>query len=160
METSYEIICAQARKAPRKEYLELLAQPAKITLYTLKDEIANQNKTLNFTLQITLEKLNGIKHHVNKLINKLKNGAIKKIPEYDLLGMIISFKINFKASAKGCSKPQNPTISGPSRLWTEASIFRSAKVKKATAIITGKIVKIESRIFKIIYFIVMVFFNN
>jgi hypothetical protein len=31
IETSYETICAALRKAPKKAYLELLAQPDKIT---------------------------------------------------------------------------------------------------------------------------------
>jgi len=32
METSYDIICAADRKAPRKAYFELLDQPARIIL--------------------------------------------------------------------------------------------------------------------------------
>ena len=44
IETSYEIICAAERKAPKKAYLELLAQPPKIMPYTFKEDIAKINK--------------------------------------------------------------------------------------------------------------------
>jgi hypothetical protein len=37
IETSYEIICAAERRAPRKAYLELLAQPAIIIPYTVSE---------------------------------------------------------------------------------------------------------------------------
>lgn len=43
METSYDIICAAERNAPRKAYFELLAHPAIIILYTLNDDIAKIN---------------------------------------------------------------------------------------------------------------------
>jgi len=39
IETSYEIIWAAERKAPKKAYLELLDHPAIITECTLKEEI-------------------------------------------------------------------------------------------------------------------------
>ena len=41
IETSYEIICAAERNAPKKAYFELLDHPAIITECTLKEEIAN-----------------------------------------------------------------------------------------------------------------------
>jgi len=41
IETSYEIICAADRNAPKKAYFELLDHPAIITEWTLNDEIAN-----------------------------------------------------------------------------------------------------------------------
>lgn len=39
-DTSYEIICAAERNAPKKAYFELLDQPAIIIPYTLKPDIA------------------------------------------------------------------------------------------------------------------------
>lgn len=50
---------------------------------------------------------------------------------------MISFTTNFKASAKGCKTPQNPTTLGPFRRWIEAIAFRSASVKNATTMIIG-----------------------
>src|SRR5690606_8217578 len=43
MASSYDNICAAARKAPRKAYLELDAQPATITPYTPMDVMAMTN---------------------------------------------------------------------------------------------------------------------
>ena len=39
---------------------------------------------------------------------------------------------SFKASAKGCNTPLNPTLVGPLRCWAKAKILRSNKVKNAT----------------------------
>jgi hypothetical protein len=46
IDTSYDIICADERIAPKKAYFELLDQPDKITPYTANDETANINKIL------------------------------------------------------------------------------------------------------------------
>jgi len=78
MDTSYESIWAQERKEPKKAYLELLAQPAKIILYTDNEEIANQTNKLKLKSISTLLKLKGIKDQDKKLRNKPKNGAIIK----------------------------------------------------------------------------------
>src|SRR5262245_3904624 len=42
IETSYDTICAAERRAPRKAYFELDAQPAMITPYTPSDEMAKR----------------------------------------------------------------------------------------------------------------------
>jgi hypothetical protein len=55
----------------------------------------------------------GITNHRRRLQKKVKTGANKKIKTLALLGIIISFKNNFKPSAIGCKKPKNPTIFGP-----------------------------------------------
>lgn len=64
IKTSCEIICAVERNAPRKAYLELLAQPPKIIPYTFKDEIANKKSIpksilaiVNISLYILILKL-------------------------------------------------------------------------------------------------------
>jgi len=46
MDTSYEIICAVERNAPKKEYCELLDHPDIITPYIPKDDIAKMYKKL------------------------------------------------------------------------------------------------------------------
>jgi hypothetical protein len=58
----------------------------------------------------------GIIIQLIKLKTKIQTGANTKTQLFDLLGIISSFKNNFKASAIGCNKPQNPTIFGPLRL--------------------------------------------
>lgn len=52
-------------------------------------------------MQIGLPGSNGIKIQLIKLIKRDKNGLIKKRFLLDLLGIITSFKINFKPSANG-----------------------------------------------------------
>jgi len=46
IETSYEIIWAIARVAPKKEYFDWLNQPAEIILNTFNDETLYKIKTL------------------------------------------------------------------------------------------------------------------
>lgn len=52
IDTSYEILCAAERSAPKKAYFELLAQPALMIPYTFKEEIARRNKTPRFKLEM------------------------------------------------------------------------------------------------------------
>ena len=48
--TSYEIVCATARKAPMRAYFELEAQPDQRIEYTAKLDIANMKMTPKFML--------------------------------------------------------------------------------------------------------------
>lgn len=48
--TSYEIVCATARKAPIRAYFELEAQPDQRIEYTAKLDIANMKRTPKFML--------------------------------------------------------------------------------------------------------------
>ena len=48
--TSYEIVCAAARKAPMRAYFELEAQPDQRIEYTAKLDIANMKRTPRFML--------------------------------------------------------------------------------------------------------------
>ena len=48
--TSYEIVCATARKAPMRPYFELEAQPDQRIEYTAKLDIANMKRTPKFML--------------------------------------------------------------------------------------------------------------
>ena len=48
--TSYEIVCATARRAPISGYFELEAQPNQRTEYTAKLDMASVNRTLRFML--------------------------------------------------------------------------------------------------------------
>ncbi len=139
METSYEIICAAERKAPKKAYLELLDHPAIITECTLKDETINIYKRPKFKLDRANPFPNGITVQLAKAKAKVNTGANIKIRMLELLGSTVSFKNNFKPSANGCNNPKNPTIFGPWRRWIAAKTWRSIKVKYATAINKGNI---------------------
>ena len=48
--TSYEIVCATARRAPISAYLELEAQPDQRMEYTARLDIASINRTPKFML--------------------------------------------------------------------------------------------------------------
>ena len=48
--TSYEIVCATARKAPMRAYFELEAQPDQSIEYTAKLDIANMKRAPKFML--------------------------------------------------------------------------------------------------------------
>lgn len=74
----------------------------------------------------TVKKLNQ-----KQLKKKAKIGPIINKERLALKGTFVSFKANFKPSAKGCNKPKNPTTFGPRRRWTEAITFRSNNVNKA-----------------------------
>jgi len=75
IDISYESICAQERNEPKKAYLELLAQPAIITLYTANEEIDNQISTPELASTITLLRPKGIMAQVIKLKNNPRKGA-------------------------------------------------------------------------------------
>jgi len=65
---------------------------------------------------------------LNTLKKNVIMGAKIKRRTLDLLGKIISLKINFKPSANGCKNPQIPTTLGPLRLCIEAIAFLSKSV--------------------------------
>ena len=128
--TSYEIICAADRKAPKKAYFELLDQPAIIIPYTFSDDILSKNNKpqlifaglaalkkickCKFMLEVPI-KPKGITLQPTKLKVKITFGAKRKPKGSALVGTINSFTINFKPSASGCNKPRYPTTSGPCR---------------------------------------------
>lgn len=91
-----------------------------------------------FTKKALLEK--GITDHDNKLRKSVRIGANMKQKVLALVGITVSFKISFSASAIGCIRPRNPTKLGPFRCWIEPITFRSASVINATAIRIGSIV--------------------
>lgn len=129
MATSYEIICAEALRAPKKAYLELLAHPASIIPYTPNDEITKTNKTPTSTSTKEPKLVYGIRAQLAKLRTKVSRGAKLNKNLFALIGTIISFTNNFKPSAKGCNKPQKPTTLGPRLRWIAAITFLSNKVK-------------------------------
>lgn len=65
-------------------------------------------------------------------------GARTNSTKLDIPGIIVSFIINFRASAIGCKYPKIPTTLGPLLLCTDAKIFLSNNVNKATSSKIGK----------------------
>ena len=72
----------------------------------------------------------------NKGLNKNKKKLL-------LYGSLSSLEKSFTASEKGCKIPKMDVLLGPFRSWERPKIFRSIKVKKATLIKTGTIIKIR-----------------
>jgi hypothetical protein len=61
--------------------------------------------------------------------------------------MLISLKIDLKASANGCKSPQNPTIFGPLLLCIAAKTFLSKRVKNAIDTIIGTIIRKDNNMY-------------
>jgi hypothetical protein len=74
-------------------------------------------------------KQKGITAQPNKLKKRVIIGEITKANVFAFVGITVSFTNNFKPSAKGCNKPQNPTKLGPCLCCIKPITFRSANVK-------------------------------
>lgn len=81
---------------------------------------------------------NGIIDQPRRLKKKVKIGAKMKLNVFEFVGITDSFSSSFKPSANGCNNPKKPTTLGPIRCCIPPIIFRSANVKQATLIKTGK----------------------
>jgi hypothetical protein len=101
MDTSYDIICAAERNAPKNAYFELLAQPDIIIPYTANDDIANKYNTPKFISANTTPFPIGITAQPNNAKQKVIIGAIRNTIVLALLGKTVSFTNNFAASANG-----------------------------------------------------------
>ena len=156
IETSYEIIWAAERNAPKKGYFELLDQPAIIIPYTLNEDVANKYKTPMFRSDNTICSDKGKTAQPIKLKTNVNIGAIKNILILELLGKIVSFTNSFSPSANGCSKPKKPITLGPFLLCIIPIIFLSAIVKYATEINKGTT---TARIFSTVQIINIIIFN-
>jgi hypothetical protein len=74
-ETSYEIICAAERMAPRNAYFELLAHPASMIPYTAKQDVANKYKIPTLISAMTTPSAKGMTAQAAKLNPKVRIGA-------------------------------------------------------------------------------------
>jgi len=105
MDTSYEIICAVDLKDPRKAYLELEDQPARIIPYTPKELTARIYNRPIGTSAKTIPYEIGITDHPIKETTNVRIGASINKNLLALLGMIVSFSKSFNPSLNGLSKP-------------------------------------------------------
>lgn len=101
--TSYEMVCATARRAPIKAYLELEAHPDHKIAYTAKLEVAKINRIPIFILIRGIGIGKGI-HMVSASV-KARVGAIINSIIDDVRGFIGSLINSFIASANGWSRP-------------------------------------------------------
>jgi len=102
---SYEIICAEDRKAPKKEYFVLEDHPEQITPYTPKEDTAKRYKIPILISAKTTPSPKGITAQDITAKKKVRIGAIKKTALLTEFGITVSFNKSFAPSAKGCSKP-------------------------------------------------------
>src|SRR5690606_35989857 len=87
MASSHEIICAEARMAPSKAYLELDAQPATITPYTPSDVTAMMYSRPALTLESTSSGLKGITAQAASAGISVTTGASKNSTLFDWAGI-------------------------------------------------------------------------
>lgn len=97
--TSYEMVCATARRAPIKAYLELDAHPDHRIAYTARLDVAKINSTPMFMLMRGIGMGRGI--HMVKASVRARVGAIINNIIDDVRGFIGSLMNSFIASANG-----------------------------------------------------------
>lgn len=113
MVTSYEIVCATARKAPNSEYFEFDAHPDHKIEYTERLDVARMNKTPRFRLISGCGIGSGI-HRLRASVSE-RVGAIMNSEMEVVRGRIGSLIKSFIASANGWRTPYGPTTLGPFR---------------------------------------------
>lgn len=111
--TSYEIVCATARRAPINAYFEFEAQPDQRIEYTARLDMANINSTARFMLIRGYGMGRGI--HIVRARVSARIGATINMEGEDVSGRSGSLMNSFIASAMGWSRPQGPTTFGPLR---------------------------------------------
>ena len=113
MLTSYEIVWATPRNAPKRAYFELDAHPAPRVVYTFKLETAIKNRMPRGIKKAAYGW--GYKDHSRRARIKVMIGDRMYGEVFDSVGFVCSFRNNFSASAKGCGIPIIPTLLGPLR---------------------------------------------
>lgn len=111
--TSYEIVCATARRAPIRAYFEFDAHPDHKIGYTDSPDRVRMNSTPRFKSMRAW----GIGRGTQIVRAKVRAmmGAVMNIRVDDVAGREGSFVNSFTASATGCSRPYGPTMFGPFR---------------------------------------------
>ena len=111
--TSYEMVWATARSAPIRAYFELEAHPDHRIEYTARLDIASRKRIPRFRSA----RENGIGSGVQIEIarRRASMGVVMNITGEDVDGRIGSLMNSFTPSAKGCSRPNGPTMFGPFR---------------------------------------------
>merc|ERR1712225_45556 len=101
MDTSYEIIWAAERMAPRKAYFEFDAHPAMMIPYTASELMANRYLIPRFTSASTIPSPNGMTAYPSKLSIKVITGAARNSQVLAFDGTTDSLANSFRPSARG-----------------------------------------------------------
>ena len=133
---SYATICAAERMAPRKAYLEFVAQPAMMTPYTPIEVSDNRYSSPASALETTTSGDSGITAQAANAGISAIIGASRNRILFALAGMITSFISSLNTSANGCPSPGNSpkrrTRFGPRRSCIQPMTLRSHSVSSAT----------------------------
>lgn len=111
--TSYEMVCATARSAPIRAYLEFDAHPDHRIEYTARLDIARRNRMPRFRSARENGRGSGIQMVIAR--RRASIGVMMKRSGAEVDGRIGSLMNSFTPSATGCRRPNGPTIFGPFR---------------------------------------------
>lgn len=107
------MVCATARRAPIRAYLEFDAHPDHRIEYTAKLDIARRNRRPRLRSVRGNGRGSGIQIVVAK--RRASIGVAMNRNGEDVDGRIGSLMNNFTPSATGCNRPNGPTTLGPLR---------------------------------------------
>lgn len=111
--TSYEMVCATARRAPIRAYFEFEAQPDHKIEYTAKLDMAKRNSRPRF--KSAREKGRGRGVQIEIARRRASIGVRVKSKGEEVDGRMGSLVNSFTPSATGCRSPKGPTMFGPFR---------------------------------------------
>jgi len=115
IDTSYEIVCAIPRNAPRRAYFEFEHHPAINVVYTFILETHKKYRMPYMKNEVGFawgNSAHNIKARINPKIGAKINGEILAG-----VGLACSLVNNLIASAKGWGRPMSITLFGPLRSW-------------------------------------------
>lgn len=101
--TSYEMVCATARRAPIRAYFEFEAHPDQRIEWTARLDMASMNRIPRFMLISGYGMGRGI--HMVKARVRARIGAMMNMDVDDVSGCSGSLINSLRASAIGCSRP-------------------------------------------------------
>ena len=101
--TSYEMVCATARRAPIRAYFEFEAHPDQRIEQTARLDMSSMNRTPKFMLISGYGMGSGI--HMVRARVRARIGAMINMDVDDVSGCSGSLMNSLRASAMGCSKP-------------------------------------------------------
>lgn len=111
--TSYEMVCATARRAPMRAYFEFEAQPDHRMEYTARLDMARRNSKPRF--KSVREKGSGRGIQIVIARRRARMGVMMKRKGEAVDGWMGSLMNSFTPSATGCRRPNGPTMLGPFR---------------------------------------------
>lgn len=107
------MVCATARRAPIRAYLEFEAQPDHRMEYTARLDIASMNRIPRLRLISGCGMGRGV--HIVRARVRARTGAVMNMETEDVRGRRGSLVNSLTASAIGWRSPYGPTTLGPLR---------------------------------------------